>query len=49
MSIFARKRKPRRNLFRLYGEDRGMAGETAGRKDVVKGDAARIWSRGRSG
>ena len=33
----------------VSGEERGIAGETAGRKNVVKGAAARIWSSGRRG
>ena len=49
MAIFVINKVP--SIIRLggSGEERGIAGETAGRKKVVKGAAARIWSSGRRG
>jgi hypothetical protein len=49
MLILTRSSMPRRNLLRVKWEERGMAGETAGRKKVVKGAAARTWRSGNRG
>lgn len=49
MTIFMINKVPSIIRLGVSGEERGMAGETAGRKKVVKGAAARIWSSGRRG
>lgn len=43
------KSRARRRRLAVNCEVRGIARETPGRKKVVKGTAASIWSRGRIG
>ena len=49
MPMLTRSNMPKRIRLGVNWEERGMAGETAGRKKAVKGAAARIWSSGRRG
>ena len=49
MAMFITNKVPSIIRLGVSGEERGIAGETAGRKKVVKGAAARIWSSGSRG
>ena len=49
MIIFIINKMPSIIRLGVKCEERGIAGEMAGRKKVVKGAAARVWSSGRRG
>ena len=49
MIMFVRIKTPSKTCLGVNCEGRGIAGETAGRKKVVKGAAARMWRSGRRG